>query len=429
MDAKPREEQNGRAFRQGDEQRARPDRKRANVDCTLHLIDEKQYREIYVPAVAGDESALNQLLEWASLLSAGWESRSEAYRLVKELARQVEGRQNQARGIGDGGRTADFGKNLNYVYGVLSAFRRPAFYAKDFSFTTMNKIGLGDLSSFVVDARVLLEGYPNCPAWLPATTTGGLASGQDLGPLPSEGSRRAVPQGAPLAPGKKLRREDPRRRQEPRGGSRLAHRRVRRGEGDPPRVRDPRAPGRLLPRDRAHDVPRRVAARAFANNTFPSAVLKEVRKALGTLTPVDTAPPPPEPVAAPAPSPYANEPAVPYSPQRDFKVGQRVTHKRFGTGEVKKVLNSTKVVIAFGTEERTLAQNATTADTPSSPAVTTAEAVSAAEAAAATPPPRRRGARPARPHADLVRLADDDDASARKRRRASSDDPTTPRTP
>ena len=55
------------------------------MDCTLHLIDEKQYREIYIPAVAGDESALNQLLEWASLLSAGWESRSEAYRLVKDL--------------------------------------------------------------------------------------------------------------------------------------------------------------------------------------------------------------------------------------------------------------------------------------------------------------------------------------------------------
>ena len=48
-------------------------------------VDEKQYREIYLPAVAGDEAALNQLLEWASLLSAGWESRSEAYRLVKDL--------------------------------------------------------------------------------------------------------------------------------------------------------------------------------------------------------------------------------------------------------------------------------------------------------------------------------------------------------
>src|SRR5438552_11315740 len=91
--------------------------KELRVDCTLHLIDEKQYREIYVPAVAGDEAALNQLLEWASLLSAGWESRSEAYRLVKDLRIKWKAA-IEARGLGEGGRTVDFGKNLNYVYGT-----------------------------------------------------------------------------------------------------------------------------------------------------------------------------------------------------------------------------------------------------------------------------------------------------------------------
>src|SRR2546423_13487510 len=105
------------------------------VDCPLHLIDEKQYREIYIPAVAGDESALNQLLEWASLLSAGWESRSEAYRLVKELRGQGKGA-IEARGVGEGGRTVDFGRNPHYVYGGLSPFRRPALFAEGFSFTT-----------------------------------------------------------------------------------------------------------------------------------------------------------------------------------------------------------------------------------------------------------------------------------------------------
>jgi hypothetical protein len=397
------------------------------VDCTLHLIDEKQYREIYVPAVAGDESALNQLLEWASLLSAGWESRSEAYRLVKELRGKWKAA-NEARGIGDGGRTADFGKNLNYVYGVLSAFRRPAFYAKDFSFTTMNKIGLGDLSSFVVDARVLLEGYPNCPAWLPATTTGGLASGQTSGLyMPKD---RVVPFLKALRSnlkgfGEKIRAAG----KNPEEGlawliAACVEAKEIRPECGILELQDAYSPatGRTtFPVE---------TARAFSNNTFPTAVLKEVRKALGTLTPVDTAPPPPVPVAAPAPSPYANDPAIPYSPQRDFKVGQRVTHKRFGTGEVKKVLNSTKVVIAFGTEERTLAQNATSADTPSSPAVTTAEAV----AAAAAPPPAAAPVSSFHPHTTAPMHASHDQRDEAQRHEgqdlpSAGSSPTTPRTP
>ena len=32
------------------------------------------------------------------------------------------------------------------AYGILSAFRRPAFYARDFSFSTLTKCGLGDLA-------------------------------------------------------------------------------------------------------------------------------------------------------------------------------------------------------------------------------------------------------------------------------------------
>jgi hypothetical protein len=347
------------------------------VDCTLHLIDEKQYREIYVPAVAGDETALNQLLEWASLLSAGWESRSEAYRLVKELRGKwktaIEARAPGGPPPGmpaEATRTVDFGKNLNYVYGVLSAFRRPAFYAKDFSFTTLMRCGLGDLATFVVDARVLLEGAEGIPAWLPATMMSGFGQGQTSGLyLPKD---RVVPFLKALRSnlkgfGEKIRAAG----KDPEEGlawliSACVEAKEIRPECGILELQDayqPAAGKTAFPTE---------TARAYAQGTFPNAVLKEVRKALGKAQAPEPVAPPPAP-AAPAPSPYANDPPIPYSPQKDYKVGQKVVHKRFGTGEIKKVLDRSKVVIAFGAEERTLVQNAPLG-TPSSPAVPTAEA-------------------------------------------------------
>ncbi|MBI3725862.1 hypothetical protein HY251_18190 [bacterium] len=325
---------------------------RKAVDCTLHLIDEKQYREVFVPAVAGDEAALNQLLEWASLLSAGWESRSEAYRLVKDLRGKWK-TAVETRGLGETGtRSLDFGKNLNYVYGVLTAFRRPAFYAQDFSFSTLGKVGLSDLASFVVDAKVLLEGFPNCPAWLPQTATGGLGQGATSGLyLPKD---RVVPflkaLRANLAGlGERIRASG----HDPEEGlawliSACVEAKEIRPECGLLELQDaysPRGGRPAFPPE---------TARALATSTFPNAVIKEVRRALGKAMPE----PPPEPAPAPPPRAAAVPTAIPYSPQLDWKVGQRVVHKRFGTGEVRKVLDHNKVVVAFGPDERTLAQNA-----------------------------------------------------------------------
>src|SRR5262249_17509507 len=53
-------------------------------------------------------------------------------------------------------------------------------------------------------------------------------------------------------------------------------------------------------------------ARALATNPFPNAVLKEVRKALGTAVVEAPAPLPARTVTAPPPNPHANEPAQPY---------------------------------------------------------------------------------------------------------------------
>ncbi len=366
------------------------------MDCTLHLIDEKQYREIYLPAVAGDESALNQLLEWASLLSAGWESRSEAYRLVKELRGKWKAA-IEARSLGEGGRTADFGRNLNYVYGILSAFRRPAFYAKDFSFTTLHKCGLGDLSTFVVDARVLLEGANNVPPWLPGTSSGGLTQGPTSGLyLPKD---RVVPFLKALRSqlksfGEKIQKSG----HDPEEGlawliAACVEAKEIRPECGILELQDAYSPqtGRAsFPTE---------TARALATNTFPNAVLKEVRKALGTAKAEAPAPPPVTPMTPPPPSPFANEPPQPYSPQKDWKPGQRVTHKKFGTGEVKKVLNRNKILVAFGGEERSLAQNQSL-ETPSSPAIAIPETGTPGVApapASAPPSPAPTGPAPGAP--------------------------------
>ncbi len=324
------------------------------MDCTLHLIDEKQYREIYIPAVAGDESALNQLLEWASLLSAGWESRSEAYRLVKDLRGKWK-TAIEARVLGEGGRTVDFGKNLNYVYGILSAFRRPAFYAKDFSFTTLAKCGLSDLSTFVVDARILLEGATQVPPWLPGTSTGGLTQGQTSGLyLPKD---RVVPFLKALRSnlksfGEKIRASG----HDPEEGlawliSACVEAKEIRPECGILELQDSYSPqtGRAsFPVE---------TARAIATNTFPSAVLKEVRKALGTAKEEAPLPPPVTLPTPPPPSPFANEPAQPFDAHKEWKVGQKIIHKKFGTGEVKKVLNHNKILVAFGSDEKQFAQN------------------------------------------------------------------------
>lgn len=351
------------------------------MDCTLHLIDEKQYREIYIPAVAGDESALNQLLEWASLLSAGWESRSEAYRLVKDLRIKWKAA-IEARGLGEGGRTVDFGKNLNYVYGTLSAFRRPAFYAKDFSFTTLQKCGLADLSTFVVDARMLLDGMNGVPPWLPGTAVGGLTAGPTSGLYLAKD--RVVPFLKALRSnlkgfGEKIRASG----HDPEEGlawliSACVEAKEIRPECGILELQDAYSPqtGRAtFPTE---------TARALATNTFPSAVLKEVRKALGT----SRAEPPPAPIITlptpPPPNPHANEPAQPFSPLKDWKVGQKVLHKKFGTGEVKKVLNQFKIVVAFGADEKQFAQNQAI-ETPSSPAVPAAETAAPGAPAPSSP--------------------------------------------
>ncbi|MEZ0228089.1 MAG: hypothetical protein ACAI25_05645, partial [Planctomycetota bacterium] len=113
-------------------------------------------------------------------------------------------------------------------------------------------------------------------------------------------------------------------------------------------------------------------ARALATNTFPSAVLKEVRKALGTAKEEAPLPPPVTLPTPPPPNPHAKEPAQPYSPLKDWKVGMKVIHKKFGTGEVKKVLNHNKIIVAFGADEKQFAQNQSV-ETPSSPAVAAAE--------------------------------------------------------
>ena len=187
---------------------------------------------------------------------------------------------------------------------MLSAFRRPAFYAKDFSFTTLNKIGLGDLSSFVVDARVLLEGYPNCPAWLPATTTGGLASGQTSGLyLPKD---RVVPFLKALRSnlkgfGEKIRAAG----QDPEEGlawliAACVEAKEIRPECGILELQDAYSPATGA-RDRSPPRP----PAPSRTNTFPRAILKEVRKALGTAMaePAAASSPPPAPVMVPAPRP------------------------------------------------------------------------------------------------------------------------------
>jgi hypothetical protein len=63
-------------------------------------------------------------------------------------------------------------------------------------------------------------------------------------------------------------------------------------------------------------------------------------------------------------------------------VGQKINHKKYGTGEVKKVLNHNKIIVAFGAEEKQFAQNQ-----PVEPPEPPVGSPMSADGGAVTPPP------------------------------------------
>lgn len=86
--------------------------------------------------------------------------------------------------------------------------------------------------------------------------------------------------------------------------------------------------------------------------TLPPAVVREVGKLYGRR---DSAPVAAEPAPTAEASRSAGE-VLTYSPKGSYEVGQRLQHKSFGMGEVTQVLDSRRLKVRFPDEERTLIQ-------------------------------------------------------------------------
>jgi hypothetical protein len=350
------------------------------VERTLHLVDEKHYKEIFVPSVSGDEDALNELLEWASLLSTGWEPRSQAYALVKD-ARGHWKTAVEARKAGESpARTADFAARvLNVAFGALSAYRRPCYVLpRGLSLSSLEPLGLTELSKYLGDSNKLLEGVTLAPSWMKDTTKATSGHG------PSAGLYLGKDKVVPFL---KTLRSDLR-----------GHAKKLEAAGIAPEPALTLFLSAAIEAKETHagileleDVlggprgvlfpPETIRSQALAN--LPGAVTREVRKALGQAF----EPPAPlkEALTRPAEVPKKDYgPPVPYSPKADYKEGQKIEHKKFGQGEVKRIVDRNKILVEFSSGERTLAQNSVPPP-PSDEQPIAAETAPAPEAAAPAP--------------------------------------------
>lgn len=322
-------------------------------EVTYHLIDERDFRERYFPAVAlqpapGEdreavdkerEAIVREILDACDAAGPSW---TALHKLFDETragwlrAAEIEDGEQVQRGLVAG-------------YARVVAHLRPAFCVRGFSLLALDRAApevarkVRSPGALLRDpGGALLPGVPErLAARVPARILAGGRSGGGFIPRdevrPFLDALRAALPGAARTLG-------------PSGEagltvllSALVEAKLQ-GYGLLEAV-DAIAGDPHLPKDHrlGHDRP----------GTLPPACVREVGKLYGKG---DGAPAAPAPAPAAAPAPRAAAQAIAYSPRSTYEVGQRIQHKAFGTGEVTQVLDSRRLKVRFTDDEKTLVQ-------------------------------------------------------------------------
>lgn len=301
-------------------------------EYTFHLIEEREFRERFLPAVQGAEPIVRELLDACDASGPSWTALHKLFdetRVTWQRAVETEdGEQAQ--------------RSLFAAFARVVAHLRPAFIVRGFSLASLDAVA-PDLMRRVQSPGVLLrdangevlQGVPPAlPGRVPARCVSGRSGG---GFVPAEevrpfvdALRAAMPRivdalGPAAEPGLTVLL------------SALVEAKLQGCallEACEALVGDTH-----LPRDHKLTFER--------PGDLPPAVRREVAKLYGR-----DEPPPPEP----PPPPKKPAEAVAYTPRGSYEVGQRLQHKAFGTGEVVQVLDSRRLKVRFDDDEKTLVQ-------------------------------------------------------------------------
>lgn len=312
-------------------------------EYSFHPFDEREFRERFLPAIhgeagAGNEDIVRELLDAADASGPSWTS---LHKMFDET--RVTWVQAVEATDGDGVQRTIFP-----AFARLLSHLRPAYTVRGFGLSSIDRSEFPQLTAFVKSPGTLLvdaSGRPlsglsqSLPARVPGTCLPGRSGGgvilkDDLRPF-LKALRADLPrlakwlqeQGLPAEPGLTMLLAAVVQ-------AKLQGRAL--FEASDSLLADPHLPKtHKLTFEKEQDL--------------APAVVREVAKVFGR----EVAPSQPElePV-----KPAGKQEAVSYSPKGTYKVGQHLTHKAFGTGEVTRILDSRRLKVRFEDEEKTLAQ-------------------------------------------------------------------------
>jgi hypothetical protein len=304
-------------------------------EFSYHLIEEREFRERYLPGVQGNEPIVREILDACDASGPSWTALHKLFdetRVAWTRAVETEDGEQTQRALFAG-------------FARVVAHLRPAYLVRGFSLASLEPVA-PDLYRRVQSPGLLLrdvegralEGVPtNLPARVPARCFAGRSGG---GFIPKEEVRpfldafravlpRIVEALGPAAePGLTVLL------------SALVEAKLQ--EHALLEASDALVGDTHLPRD--HRLTFEHAG------DLPPACRREVARLYGREEP-----PPAEP--EPEPPPRREEAqVVAYTPRGTYSLGQRLQHKAFGTGEVVQILDSRRLKVRFSDDEKTLVQ-------------------------------------------------------------------------
>jgi len=305
-------------------------------EFSFHLIDEREFRERFLPAVQGNEEIVREILEAADASGPSWTALHKVFDDTRaEWQRACELRDGEAAQ-----------RTLFAAFAQVVTHLRPAFCVERFSLVDLGERSLLERlrspGSLLRDAGGrLLEGVPDGidrrvgDRCLDGRSSGALIPKDELRDF-LEAFRTELPA---------LARDLPVRGVPAESGitillSALVEAKLK-GYALLEAC-DVLQNDQHLPKDHRRSL--------AEPGGLPPAVLREVARAFGKPEPEAA-----KPKAEPAPEPDPEPEVVPYSPQGTYAVGQRIEHKSFGQGEVIEVVDSRKIKARFGDEDKVLA--------------------------------------------------------------------------
>ena len=305
-------------------------------EFSFHLIEEREFRQRFLPAVQGNEDIVREMLDAAGAEGPVWTALHKLFDETRvEWLKAVE--------AGDGEAVQ---RTLFAGFARLIAHIRPAYCVQGFGLSLINPTTFPEIGQRIRSPGQLLldaEGRPLegvsetiaqrvPPRCLPGRSGGVFVPAAEVrdflaavrGSLPrlaDELPRQSLPAEAGLTVLLSALVE-----------AKLQGRAVLEAS-------DALLDDQHLPKDHKLSFE--------APEDLPPAVVREVGKVLGKE---------PEPEPEPKPEPKPERPVLEYSPQGRFEVGQRLRHKNFGEGVVIEILDSRRLKASFKGEEKILIQ-------------------------------------------------------------------------